>query len=74
MENDIFILAGLLAIIFFAISALYLEVIAPIIDDREYIIMKMRCSSSKEEYDYWRWELRRVYLRHIPIIGRFYDD
>lgn len=74
MENDVFILAGLLAIIFLAISVFYLEVIAPIIDEREYIKMKMLNSISKEEYDYWRWELRRVYLRHIPIIGRFFDD
>lgn len=74
MENDIFILIALIAVIFIAISLFYLEVIAPIIDERAYIKMKMRCSSSKEEYDYWQWELRRVYLRHIPIIGRFFED
>ena len=71
-ENTFFIFAFVVAIVFFFIViALYFNVIAPFMKARKYIKMEMKRSNSKE-YLYWKSELKRLYMAHIPIIGRFF--
>ncbi len=48
--------------------------------ERDYIKMEIERSTKKEELLYWKEELRRFYIRKIPIIGDLllnddeYDD
>ena len=60
-------------VISFFVLAFCFNVVKPFMEERDYIKMEMR-RSDEEEYYYWKKELRRLYLSHIPIIGRFYDD
>ncbi len=73
-EEDILIVLGSAILILFVLLALYFNFIAPLVKEREYVKMEMRRSYSEDEYRFWKRELRRVYLRHIPIIGRFFDN
>ena len=38
---------------------------------RDYIKMEMQRSDG-DEYYYWKSELKRLYISHIPILGRFF--
>lgn len=73
-EGDMLIILGLAVLILFVLLAIYFDIIHPLIKEREYLKMEMRRSYNEYEYRYWKRELRRLYLRHIPIIGRFFDD
>ncbi len=57
-------IVGLLIVI-----AFYINVLRPFLDDRRYIIMEMQRSDGGE-YQYWKRELKLLYISHIPIIGR----
>ena len=72
LEEDILALFVIVVIAAFIILAIFVNVIYPIIEEREYIKMEMKQSYSKEEYRYWKRELRYLYLRSIPLIGRFF--
>ncbi len=72
LEEDILTFFVIVVIAAFIILAIFVNVIYPIIEEREYIKMEMKQSYSKEEYRYWKRELRYLYLRSIPIIGRFF--
>lgn len=56
--------------LFFIIVFLYLYFLAPFLEARKNIKIEMKRSYGKE-YEYWKRELRRLYLESIPIIGRF---
>jgi len=73
-EEDMLVVLGSAVLIFFVLLALYFNLIVPLVKEREYVKMEMRRSYSEDEYRFWKRELRRVYLRHIPIIGRFFDN
>ena len=73
-EEDMLVVLGSAVLIFFVLLALYFNFIVPFVKEREYVKMEMRRSYSEDEYRFWKRELRRVYLRHIPIIGRFFDN
>ena len=73
-EEDMLLVLGSAVLIFFVLLALYFNLIVPLVKEREYVKMEMRRSYSEDEYRFWKRELRRVYLRHIPIIGRFFDN
>ena len=72
-EEDMLVVLGSAVLIFFVLLALYFKFIVPLVKEREYVKMEMRRSYSEDEYRFWKRELRRVYIRHIPIIGRFFD-
>ena len=73
-EEDVLVFLGAIVFFLFVLLALYFNIVLPFIKDREYVKMEMRRSYSEDEYRFWKRELRRVYLRHIPIIGRFFDN
>jgi len=58
-------------LLFFGAFSFYVNVIVPFLDERKYIKAEMETSEG-EEYKYWKNELKFLYLRHIPIIGRFW--
>ena len=70
--DDTFLLFAFIGLIsFFAVLAFYFYVIAPFMRAREHIKMEMKRSDG-DEYYYWKSELKRLYMIHIPIIGRFF--
>ena len=71
MEDTFLIFAFVVIIGFFIVLAVYFNIIAPFMKAREYIKMEMQRSDGNEYY-YWKRELKRLYLSHIPIIGRFF--
>ncbi len=71
--NDEFILIIFAMIIgAFLIVALFVNFFIPFKEERDYIKMEMARSYEEEEYRYWRRELKYLYLRSIPLIGRFF--
>lgn len=70
-EDTFLIFAFVVIIGFFIILAFYFNVIAPFTKAREYIKMEMQRSDG-DEYYYWKSELKRLYISHIPIIGKFF--
>ena len=70
-EDTFLIFAFVVIIGFFIVLAFYFNVIAPFMKARDYIKMEMQ-RSDVDEYYYWKRELKRLYISHIPIIGRFF--
>lgn len=71
--NDEFILIIFAMIIgAFLIVALFVNFFIPFKEERDYIKMEMARSYEEEEYRYWRRELKYLYLRSIPIVGKFF--
>ena len=70
-EDTFLIFAFVVIIGFFVVLAFYFNVIAPFMKARDYIKMVMQRSDG-DEYYYWKRELKRLYISHIPIIGRFF--
>ena len=56
----------------FLITALFVNFFIPFKEERDYIKMEMQRSYEEDEYRYWRRELKYLYLRSIPLIGRFF--
>lgn len=56
----------------FLLLAFFINLYLPFKEERDYIKMEMERSYEEEEYRYWRRELKYLYLRSIPIIGRFF--
>ena len=70
--DDTFLIFAFIVIIgLFIVLAFLFNVVMPFIKDRDYIRMEMQ-RSNDEEYYYWKRELKRLYISHIPIIGRFF--
>lgn len=63
----IFLLFTLIAIIYNVTAAA-----RPFLREREYIKMEIKRSFDEEEYRYWKRRLKKLYLRSIPFIGRFF--
>lgn len=72
LNDEILIIIIVVIIGFFLFLALYMNSYLPFDEERNYIKMEMERSSKEEEYRYWRRELKYLYLRSIPLIGRFF--
>lgn len=71
--NDEFLLFVVAIIIgSFIIIALFVNFFIPFKEERDYIKMEMDRSYEEDEYLYWRRELKYLYLRSIPLLGRFF--
>ena len=64
----IFVIVILLALAF---TCLYVEVIAPFMDERKYIRTEMERAYDESEYIHWQHEMKRLYRRYIPILRFF---
>lgn len=60
------------AIIFVAFVVFFLNVYVPFKERRRYIKMEIKRSFEQQERLYWKKELKRLYLSHIPFVGRFF--
>lgn len=71
--NDDFLILMLAMILgSFIVVALFVNFFIPFKEERDYIKMEMQRSYEEDEYRYWKRELKHLYLRSIPLIGRFF--
>ena len=56
----------------FLFLAFFINLYLPFKEERDYIKMEMERSYEEDEYLYWRRELKYLYLRSIPLLGRFF--
>ena len=66
--ETIILVAAVILLLFIFAAALYIRIIRPFIETRAYIKMEMS-RAPRSEYKYWRHELVRLYVYHIPIFG-----
>lgn len=71
-QNEILLFLFIIVLVFFLFLALWFNSIAPFLEERKYIKMNMNRSFKKSEYRYWKRQLKLLYLRSIPLIGRFF--
>lgn len=66
----------MIAIAVFVILVIFIVVFInaylPFKERRDYIKMEIGRSDSEREYRYWKKELKRLYIKSIPLIGRFF--
>lgn len=72
LNDEFLIFVAAIIIGFFIILALVINFFIPFKEERDYIKMEMERSYEEDEYRYWRRELKYLYLRSIPLIGRFF--
>ena len=72
LNDEFLIFIAALIIGLFIILAFIFNIFLPFMEERDYIKMEMARSYEEEEYRYWRRELKYLYLRSIPLIGRFF--
>ena len=53
-------------------AGLYVNNIKPLSKERTYIKMEIKRSLSKRESKYWKNKFKKLYLQHIPLIGKFW--
>lgn len=71
--NDDFLILMLAMILgSFIVVALFVNFFIPFKEERDYIKMEMQRSYEEDEYRYWKRELKHLYLRSIPLIGRLF--
>ena len=56
----------------FIIVAFFINFLLQFKEERDYIKMEMNRSYKEKEYLYWRRKLKHLYLRSIPLIGKFF--
>lgn len=62
---------GVVLIIAFIVLYLYVDIFIPFNEERQYIKMEIKRSCSKQEYKYWKKEMKKLYRKSIPIIRWF---
>ncbi|MDY3929373.1 MAG: hypothetical protein SOZ34_08445 [Clostridia bacterium] len=68
-SNDFFLYTiTVLPILLICIAVFFLNVIYPFNEKRKFIKSEIRRSDGKE-YNYWKRELKKLYIEHIPIFG-----
>lgn len=63
----------ILTIIVVAAVYIYFCIALPIIDKRGYLVMEIKRACTEKEKRYWQTELKRLYLKNIPILKWFVD-
>ncbi len=70
-DATILLVFAVVAVIVLLIISFYFKVLKPFSRERDYIKMELYRSSSNHEYNYWKRELRYLYLKHIPLVRLF---
>ena len=71
-NDDSLLIAITIIAVFFTISVLCVKFFIPFKKQRDYIKMEMKRSLEEPEYRYWRRELKKLYLRAIPLVGKLF--
>lgn len=72
LTDEFLIFIAAIIIGFFIIFAFFINFFIPFKEERDYMKKEIERSYGEEEYRYWRRELKYLYLRSIPGIGRFF--
>lgn len=72
MENSIVIIGIGGIVIAICVFVLCRSVIKPFFDERAYIKIEMSRALSEGEYHYWESQMKKLYMRNIPLLGRFF--
>lgn len=72
VNNDFSILMFAMIIGGFLIIAFFVNFFPRFKEERDYIKMEIERSYNEKEYRFWRRKLKYLYLRSIPLIGRFF--
>lgn len=67
--SEIFILIFIMSFIILFFAAYFKTVIKPFIKKRDYIKMELG-RSNEREYRYWKRKLKKLYVQHIPFVGK----
>ena len=67
----VLMIALILFVIVLCVTVFILNVIIPFIQERKIIQMQIKHSEG-EEQEFWKKELKYLYIRQIPIIRNFY--
>ena len=70
-REDTFWIFILVIIVIFVVLMFCFNEVMSFMQERDYIKMEIKRSNDKEYY-YWKRKLKKLYLSHIPIIGRFF--
>ena len=70
--NRTVLLMLIILFIFIVYIVFWFTTMEPFINEYKYIKMEIGRSFDEERYQYWKKELRRLYLRYLPFIGRFF--
>ncbi len=62
-----------IVILFILFIAFFINIYIPFRKERMYIKIEMERSFSEEEYLFWKRELKSLYFRAIPLIGKFFE-
>ena len=71
-EGNAIVIAIAVAVVllFFGAVSFYINVFIPFIEKRKYIKMELE-NAEDEEYEYWKNELKELYLSYIPFAQWF---
>lgn len=72
MGNRILVVGVILPVAVICVFILCLSVVKPFLSERAYLKTEMNRASSDGEYRYWERQLKKLYLRSIPFVGRFF--
>ena len=70
VEGFLLVFMFILIFILVLIALFYIKVWIPFANDKRYIKMEIERSTGKKK-DFWKKQLKILYLLHIPIIGVF---
>ena len=73
-DNNIAVLLFMLiaaAVLFVVLVLVIVQVVIPFTRDRNYIKMEIDRADNEKDYKFWKKQLKRLYLKHIPIVGFF---
>jgi len=71
-NNEITIVIIAIIIAFFVFLGFFINLYLPLKEDIKYIKIEMERSFEEEEYLFWKRKLINLYLKSIPLIGRFF--
>lgn len=71
-SNEQIIIALILTVLLIGIIISFLMWLKTFYEKREYIKSEMEYAVGEERL-YWKKKLRRLYLRSIPVFGRFFE-
>lgn len=71
-DTMVYIVIAIVALVLFVMLRTYLaNTVIPFFNRRRYLKMEIARADDDDEYYYWKDKLKRHYIRHIPLIGRF---
>ena len=64
---------GILVLVIIFVLYLNCEIVSPLLEKRRYLKMEMHRARSENEYHHWQKELRKLYLKSIPVVRWFIE-